>query len=228
MSMLSTLCILGKLVCVIMEKHDWIANKAIRSPVLWSYSFRRRLRIVVTHQDTLITTIYDNFYRPQRSWFKAMFLHVSVILFTGGGGGGGIPACIAGGIRPTPRGKLRGLAKGVSRPTTKGKVEGSGLGGLQAHTQGGSWGVWPMGVSSPTPGGGLQAHTWAGSLGPHARGCIPACTKADSPMATAAGGTHPTGMHSCLNWVSMFAKTKIKLSTTLISRKIGSLTFIYS
>ena len=25
-----------------------------------------------------------NFYRPQRSWGKVMFLHVSVILFTGG------------------------------------------------------------------------------------------------------------------------------------------------
>ena len=39
-------------------------------------------------------------------------------------------------------------------------------------------------------GVGLQAHTqgW----------CIPACTEADNPStATAAGGTHPTGMHSC-------------------------------
>ena len=29
--------------------------------------------------------ILSNFYRPQRSWGKVMFLHVSVILFTGGG-----------------------------------------------------------------------------------------------------------------------------------------------
>ena len=28
----------------------------------------------------------DHFYRPQRSWGKVMFLHVCVILFTGGGG----------------------------------------------------------------------------------------------------------------------------------------------
>ena len=56
-------------------------------------------------------------------------------------------------------------------------------GGLQAHTQGGSWGVWPV--------GGHQAHT-------QGRMCIPACTDADPPpTATAAGGTHPTGMHSC-------------------------------
>ena len=48
-----------------------------------------------------------------------------------------------------------------------GGVEGSGLGGLQAHTGGGG---------------------------------IPACTEADPPpqlTATAAGGTHPNGMHSC-------------------------------
>ena len=28
----------------------------------------------------------ENYYRPQRSWGKVMFLHVSVILFTGGWG----------------------------------------------------------------------------------------------------------------------------------------------
>ena len=75
-----------------------------------------------------------------------MFLHVSVILFTGVERGGGIPACIAGGIpaclaaglqgggmvsqhallvsTPHPGGKLRGLAGGgVSRPTPKGEVD---------------------------------------------------------------------------------------------------------
>ena len=71
-------------------------------------------------------------------------------------------------------------------------------GGIQAHTQGGSWGVSrPIprgevgGVSRPTPRGevgwsgqgGLQAHT-RGSDG-------------SQQAATAAGGTHPTGMHSC-------------------------------
>ena len=84
------------------------------------------------------------FYRPQRSWGKVMFLHVSVILFTGGGGipaciaggipaclaaglGGGIPACLAGRFPgPQPGGKLRGLAGGgwgggVSRPTPSGR-----------------------------------------------------------------------------------------------------------
>ena len=38
--------------------------------------------------------------------------------------------------------------------------------------------------------GGVQAQVW---------GCIPACTEADTPQqtTTAAGGTHPTGIHSC-------------------------------
>ena len=61
----------------------------------------------VPQRESKITLIYD--YRPQRSWGKVMFLHMSVILFRGG----------------------------VSRPTPgSGEVEGSGRGvGLQAHTR---------------------------------------------------------------------------------------------
>ena len=59
-------------------------------------------------------------------WGKVIFLHLSAILFTGEGG---IPACLAG---------LRGGIPAC-------------LASLQAHTKGGSWGVWN--------GGGLQAHT---------------------------------------------------------------------
>ena len=55
------------------------------------------------------------------------------------------------------------------------------------------------GVSRHTPGGGLQAHTQGGPQAHNQEGGIPACTEADTPppTATAAGGTHPTGMHSC-------------------------------
>ena len=95
-----------------------------------------------------------------------MFLHMSVILSTGGCGipaciTGGIPSCLAAGLwggkgvvsqnalqvpRPTPRGKMRGLARGgVSRPTPKGEVEGSG--------QGGSPGPHPGESPGPHPGG---------------------------------------------------------------------------
>ena len=108
--------------------------------------------------------------------------------------GGGIPACIADGIPACLAAALQGVvsqhALQVSRPTPKGEVGGLARGGLQAHTQGGlqahNWGVsrpTPRGVvSRPTPGE-----------------CIPAYTEADTPpmTATAAGGTHPTGMHSC-------------------------------
>ena len=73
--------------------------------------------------------------------------------------GGYIPACLAG--------FQAHIGWGVSRPTPREEVEGSGLRGLQAHTQGGGWGVWL---------GGLQAHTWGG-------GVIPACTEADPPTA---------------------------------------------
>ena len=37
------------------------------------------------------------------------------------------------------------------------------------------------------------------------QGSIPACTEADPPgeTATAAGGTHPTGMHSCCKLIKV-------------------------
>ena len=120
--------------------------------------------------------------------------------------------------KPTPKGEAEGSGRraGVSRPTASGEVEGSGWGVFKPTTRGklrglagGSPGPHPGGklrglaggsqVPHPEgPGshrkGGLQAHT----LG---RVCIPACTEADTPLpeqtATAAGGTHPTGMHSC-------------------------------
>ena len=85
---------------------------------------------------------------------------------------------------PHPRGSLWGLAGGVSRPTHM-------VGGLQAHTGGspgrqpggGSSGPHP-GVSRPTPGGG--------GISQHALRQTPLRL-----TATAAGGTHLTGMHSC-------------------------------
>ena len=76
-----------------------------------------------------------------------------------------------------------------------GQPKGGGLGGsgwgegVQAHTRSGG--------SQPMPGGVVQAQAQGEVSRP--KGCIPACTEADTPqqMATAAGSTHPTGMHSC-------------------------------
>ena len=65
-------------------------------------------------------------------------------------------------------------------PHPGGKLRGLAGVGLQARTQGEVDGSGLGGVSRPTP-----------------RGCVPAFTEADPPpTATAAGGTHPTGMHS--------------------------------
>ena len=71
-----------------------------------------------------------------------MFLHVSVILFTGGYPG------------PYPGGRLGGLAGGVSRPIPRGML-GSGQGE----------GVWPGGGGSPGPypGGDVRGSGWEGS-----------------------------------------------------------------
>ena len=87
-----------------------------------------------------------------------MFLHVSVILFTGGWYP--IMHC-----RWYPSMPCR-----FPGPHPGRKLRGSGWGGLEAHTLGvrgrrSGWGV------SRAPGV-LQAHTW---------GSIPACTEADPP-----------------------------------------------
>ena len=72
-----------------------------------------------------------------------------------------------------------------------------GGGSLQVQARDGSAregcpGTGPRGVSRPRLG-----------VSRSRAGCIPVCTEVDTPpppqqMATAADGTHPTGMHSCM------------------------------
>ena len=95
------------------------------------------------------------FYRPQTKFAKVMFLHLSVS-----------HSVHEEGVVVVSQHALQ-----VSRPTPKGEFEGSGWGGLQAHTQGGSWGLWL---------GGLLAHSWRevsrptfGGPGPHPQGLYP-------------------------------------------------------
>ena len=62
------------------------------------------------------------------------------------------------------------------------------------------WGTHTLGsipaCTGADPPGSISACTGADTP----PGSIPACTGADPPpMATAADGTHPAGMHSCLN-----------------------------
>ena len=47
---------------------------------------------------TLPRSVHYNYYRPQRSWAKVMFLQASVILSTGGG----LPQCMLGCQLPAP------------------------------------------------------------------------------------------------------------------------------
>ena len=86
----------------------------------------------------------------------------------------------------------------VSRPTPGGKLRGLAWGGSPGPHPGGSPGPHPV-VSRHTPGG-VSRHTPRGSPDTHLGG-IPACTEADTPQqtATAVGSAHPTGMHSCSN-----------------------------
>ena len=89
-------------------------------------------------------------------------------------------------LGPDPVGRFGGLAwggggsvqvhtwEGVSRPTLGGGLSRPTPGrGVQAQAQG---------VSRPRPGGGVSQH---------------ALRQTPHQTATAAGGTHPTGMHSC-------------------------------
>ena len=118
-------------------------------------------------RNALFSIVNSMTYLPPANevWGKVILLHLSVILFTGVG----------------------------LQAHTQGGVEGSGWGGLQAHTQGGWLRGLAWGVSRPTPrkdvegsGRGVQAHTQGVSPGPHPgvqgpRGCIPACSEADTP-----------------------------------------------
>ena len=98
-------------------------------------------------------------YRPQKSWGKVMFLHVSVILFTGGG-------CLG----PGPGGSLGGSGWGVLGPDPKGEVGGSAGGWCQGpHIRGCRGPLW----------GATQAQAW---------GCIPACTDTNTPTPPPADG----------------------------------------
>ena len=84
----------------------------------------------------------DHLYHPQRSWGKVICSEVCIKNSVHGGSPG-----------PHPGGRLRGLA----------------MGGLQAHTQGGGWGVFSE--------GGLQAHIFRGKLRGMAMGGLQAHTQ---------------------------------------------------
>ena len=103
----------------------------------------------------------------------------------------------------------------VSRPTPRGEVEGSDLRGFSRPTPRREVGVWPgvspgphpggrgspgpqMGGVSPGPHLGVSPGPHpGGSPGPHQGVSQHALRQTPHHMATAAGGTYPTGMNSC-------------------------------
>ena len=64
------------------------------------------------------------------------------------------------------------------------------VGGVQAQTQG-IWTQTPMGCPGPGPGG-VSQHV---------------LRKTPQQRATAAGSTHPTGMHSCFKTVFLLIRS---------------------
>ena len=117
------------------------------------------------------------YYRPQRSWAKVMFLQASVILSTVG-----VSASVHAGIPPpwerTPPPGSR-HPPGANTPRDQTSPQGQTPPQKQTH---------PLGPDTPSP---EQTHP----LGPP-----PPPKEADSGIWSTSGryGTHPTGMHSCL------------------------------
>ena len=146
-----------------------------------------------------------HFYRPQTKFEKAMFLDVSVSHSVHRGYPsmpcrGWYPNIPCRSPGPHPRGKLRGLAWGGIQAHNQGSLQAHTSGDLQAHTQG-SLLAHTQGVSRPTPRGKSQ----------HALRQTPP----PQQMATAVGGTHPTGMHSCFtraDSTSIFDKLLVALT----------------
>ena len=98
---------------------------------------------VCSHRASALTLLnpsrsHLNFYQLQTKFVKVMFLHLSVILFTGG-------------VKPRPRGVWPGVCPGphggVSRPTPEGRL------GVPRPT--------PGGVQAPAHGGCIPACTEA-------------------------------------------------------------------
>ena len=127
--------------------------------------------IWVDDRQRFIADKFNNqiYYRPQTKFAKVMFLHVSVILFTGVGEGvlsqhalkqvsrreGTIPACFAGFQAHTQGGKLRGIWPGGSPgPQPRGKLRGIWPGGSAPEGVPAPGGSVPRGV--PAPGGRVE------------------------------------------------------------------------
>ena len=126
-----------------------------------------------------------------------MFLHVSVILSTEGV----VSKHALQVSRPTPRGKLRGLAwRGFQGPHPGGKLRGLPGGGLQGpHPRGEVEGSGLGRISRPPPGGILRGLAWGG-LQAHTQGSLHSHTQVrgspgSHPVAAATAQARPSKVY---------------------------------
>ena len=166
--------------------------------MLSHYFTCRQISTISCHQCQIIFTNYPKRWK-MATWVVIIGAHIyrqqrswGKVIFS--------EACVKNSVhrRGHLRGEVEGSGRGVSRPTPRREVGGSGWGVSRPTPR-------ERGVSRPTPPRG---------------GCIPACTEADTQphqMATAVGGTHFTGIHSCYyKAVTNFVISGIRLKITII------------
>ena len=123
-----------------------------------------------------------NYYRPQTKFAKVMFLQVSVILSTGG-------ACVV-----APGGCMVAPAGGGHAWLLQGGMRGcSGGGGMHGCSRG-VGGAWLLQGACMVAPGGVCGFFRGVACVFFSRG---ACVVFPMRYGQWAGGTHPTGMHSC-------------------------------
>ena len=105
---------------------------------------------------------------------------------------GGIPACLAAGLRSRGEVGIPACLACFQAHTQGGSLGGSGPG---PQPRGKLRGIW----SRPTPKGEVEGDLAKGDVPAPGGWCLlrGRCGDPLPVTATAAGGTHPTGMHSC-------------------------------
>ena len=166
----------------------------------------------------------NHFYRPQTKFAKVMFLQVSVCPQRGGHawllpGGGGACMVAWGGVHGCSRGGMHGCLGGLGCVVAPGGHAWLLQGGMRGCSWGGMHGC-SGGMHGCSRGGmrgcswgGMHGCSWGGmhgcSQGGHAwllpggHGLLGGgCVFFSMRYGQWAGGTHPTGMHSCCEWFS--------------------------
>ena len=155
----------------------WMLSILLKDTGIARIYLQLNFTINVSYKPT--TKISGNFYRPQRSWGKVIFSEACVKNSVHGGGGGehGRGAWVAGDIhggsgrRACVVGGMHGGHAWQGGVCGRGDVHGRGACMVWTYVEGGVCG---------------RGHVWQG-----------ACVADTTRYSQWAGGTHPTGMHSC-------------------------------